>query len=181
MKSRAMLAALALAALACGDPATNDDRGYTKAPLETPGLLVRGEDASGMGELGRPNLPRPDLPREDAAAEGSEAGDSEAQVALAPGVTREEFDQGRELFSGTGGCHACHGPDGGGSQLGPDLTDDQWLHLSGPDVDDLVDVIRAGVAQPVEHPAPMPAMGGASLNDEQLRAIAAYVASIGQS
>lgn len=180
MKSRTMIGALVLAALACGDPATEDDRGYTKAPLETPGLLVRGEEASGMDALSRPNLPRPDLPREEPEAEGADAAAGEDQVALAPGVTREQFDQGAELFSGAGGCHACHGPGGAGSQLGPDLTDDQWLHLSGPDVDELEEVIRTGVAQPVEHPAPMPAMGGANLNDEQLRAVAAYVASIGQ-
>lgn len=180
MKCRTMIGVLVVATLACGDPATNDDRGYTKAPLETPGLLVRGEYASGMEELGRPNLPRPDLPRQEAAAEAAAEGGDQDQVTLAPGVTQEEFDQGKEQFSGAGGCHACHGPNGEGSQLGPDLTDDQWLHLPGPDVDALIDVIRTGVAQPVEHSAPMPAMGGASLNEEQLRAIAAYVASIGQ-
>lgn len=180
MKSRRMIGALALAVLACGDPATEDNRGYTKAPLETPGLLVRGEDASGMEGLSRPNLPRPDLPREESAADDSDTGAAGDQAVLAPGVTREDFDEGEELYSGQGGCHACHGPAGGGSQLGPDLTDDQWLHVSGPDVEELVDVIRTGVAQPVEHPAPMPPMGGASLTEEQVRAVAAYVASIGQ-
>lgn len=180
MKSRMVIVALALAALACGDPATEDDRGYTKAPLETPGLLVRGEDVSGMRSLSRTNLPRPDLPREETAAEEPDEAAAGDQVALAPGVTREQFDQGKELFSGAAGCHACHGASGGGSQLGPDLTDDQWLHLSDPGVDELVELIRTGVAEPVEHPAPMPPMGGASLSEEQLRSVAGYVASISQ-
>lgn len=179
MKSRTMIVTVALVAVACGDPATSDDRGYTKAPLENPGLLVGGEDISAMSGLGRPNLPRPDLPREEREAEGAAEG-AEEQVVLAPGVTREEFDQGKELFAGVGGCHACHGSNGGGSQLGPDLTDDQWLHLSGPELDALADVIRTGVSEPVEHPAPMPPMGGATLTEEQLRAVVAYVASIGQ-
>ena len=75
---------------------------------------------------------------------------------------------------------ACHGPNGGGTQLGPNLTDDQWLHIPGPEVDALVGVITAGVAQPKEHPGPMPPMGGASLTEEQVRAIAGYIASLGQ-
>lgn len=40
---------------ACGDPDTNDDRGYTKAPLENPGWLIEGEPESRMAELGEPD------------------------------------------------------------------------------------------------------------------------------
>jgi mono/diheme cytochrome c family protein len=64
--------------------------------------------------------------------------------------------------------------------LGPDLTDGEWLHVSGPDLGELADVIRNGVPQPQEYPGPMPPMGGASLNAEQIEALAAYVASISQ-
>ena len=39
---------------ACGDPDTNDPRGYTKAPLETPGWTVEGEEPTAMAELGDP-------------------------------------------------------------------------------------------------------------------------------
>jgi hypothetical protein len=42
---------------ACGDIATRDDRGYTKAPLETPGLRIGAEEPSPMRELGDPILP----------------------------------------------------------------------------------------------------------------------------
>jgi hypothetical protein len=40
----------------CGDPQTGDDRGYTKAPLEEPGLVIEGEAASPMEALGEPDL-----------------------------------------------------------------------------------------------------------------------------
>ena len=42
---------------ACGDPPTNDRRGYTKAPLEKAGAFVRGEERSDVARFGRPNLP----------------------------------------------------------------------------------------------------------------------------
>ncbi|HKJ93574.1 MAG TPA: hypothetical protein VJ957_10410 [Longimicrobiales bacterium] len=45
----------------CGDPPTPDPRGYTKAPLEEPGLTVKGEQPSPMAALGKPNLPNPPL------------------------------------------------------------------------------------------------------------------------
>jgi hypothetical protein len=41
----------------CGDPETNDHRGYTKAPLERPAVLIRGEEPSAMRAFGRPRLP----------------------------------------------------------------------------------------------------------------------------
>lgn len=180
MNSRMMVAALAACALACGDPDTTDRRGYTKAPLETPGLLIKGEDVSPMAALGRPNLPRADLPRDDTRdADGDPAGTA-AEVDLAPGVTQEQFEAGRDLYAGRAACQACHGPNGTGSALGPDLTDGQWLHIAGSGLDELAEVIRTGVQQPQEHPGPMPPMGGASLTDEELQALAAYVASISQ-
>lgn len=109
------------------------------------------------------------------AAEGQQQ-----QVTLAAGVTQEQFDQGRQLFTGQGGCQACHGPNAQGTQLAPDLTDSEWINISGPQVQEIVDLIRTGVPQPKEHPAPMPPMGGANLTDEQVQALAGYVASIGQ-
>ena len=39
----------------CGDPKTNDKRGYTKAPLEHAGWVVKGEEAGAMRKLGHPN------------------------------------------------------------------------------------------------------------------------------
>ena len=39
--------------------------------------------------------------------------------------------------------------------------------------------MRTGVPQPKQHPAPMPAMGGANLSDDQIRQVSAYVWSLG--
>ncbi|HUG41792.1 MAG TPA: c-type cytochrome [Longimicrobiales bacterium] len=178
MKRTLAVGALLVALAACGDPATNDRRGYTKAPLENPGLLIGGEDATEMARLNRPNLPRPPREIELPTAGGGEADEEARPASLAPGVTQAQFDQGRQLFSGQGGCQACHGPGGGGTQLGPDLTDGAWLNVAGPDLQELARVIQTGVPQPMEYPAPMPPMGGADLNPEQVQALAAYVASL---
>lgn len=186
MRPRAWMVALALGALACGDADPDADRGYTKAPLENPGLLVASEDASPMVALGGPDLlgsedpAGADFARPRASAQEAGGGEAEQEVPLAPGVTQEQFDEGRRLFSGQAGCQACHGPNAGGSQLGPDLTDAEWLHISGPKVDELARVITTGVAQPQQYPAPMPAMGGASLSEQQVRSLAGYLASLSQ-
>jgi hypothetical protein len=74
--NRAMVAgALLLALTACGDPETEDRRGYTKAPLESAGLLIRGEEPTIMGEMNETIRPRPPLhietESERAGADGS--------------------------------------------------------------------------------------------------------------
>lgn len=178
-----LLGVLVLMLVSCGDPATGDERGYTKAPLENPGLLVSGEPESPMNvdETPAPGLTGRDPAaletQADAGSSGSQESSSE-QVTLADGVTQAAYDQGNELFHGAGGCTACHGQNATGSQLAPDLTDDTWLHVSGPDVDEIAQVIQNGVPQPVEHPAPMPPMGGANLTSDQVHALASYVASL---
>ena len=177
-----VLSVMVLALVACGDPATEDrGRGYTKAPLETPGLLVQGEPATPVKvavdlEPGLTATPPATEPAR--AAGGQEEASTESQADLAAGVTQEQYEQGERLFGGTGGCMACHGPNGSGSQLGPALNDAEWLNLDDPSVSEIADLIRTGVAEPVEYPAPMPAMGGASLSEEQVEAVAGYVASI---
>lgn len=48
-------ALLAAGAGACGDPESNDQREfYTKAPLEDPGLFVRGEPTTELSGIGEP-------------------------------------------------------------------------------------------------------------------------------
>ncbi|MFO7894614.1 MAG: cytochrome c [Longimicrobiales bacterium] len=183
-----LLGAMLLVLAACGDPATEDSRAYTKAPLEKPGLLVAGEPESAMGVdvTLEPGL-KGSLPAEVERARGAggsgggEESASAGDVALAPGVTRAEYDRGEELFGGAGGCMACHGPNGTGSTLAPSLTDEEWLHITEPDVDAVAAVIRDGVADPQQYPAPMPPMGGASLSEDEVRALAAYVASIARN
>jgi hypothetical protein len=47
------------AVTACGDPDTDDRRGYTKAPLERPFVLIDGQERTAMDELGEPNRVEP--------------------------------------------------------------------------------------------------------------------------
>lgn len=62
---RQILVAVAVLVVgACGDPGFDPDRGYVKAPLETPGLVVEGEAVSDMTALGEPIRPRPRDPSE---------------------------------------------------------------------------------------------------------------------
>ena len=49
--------ALIITAAACGDPPTSDTRGYTKAPLERPALMVGAEEAGPMRQFGEPQRP----------------------------------------------------------------------------------------------------------------------------
>lgn len=104
-----------------------------------------------------------------------------APAAPAPGAAADIVAMGEQVYNGPGICFSCHGPAGQGSPLGPDLTDDNWLWIENPQENlqaKLVTQIRTGVAQPKEYPAPMPPMGGANLTEEQLQAVAAYVASL---
>ena len=84
---------------------------------------------------------------------------------------------GKTIFLGKGTCSACHGVEGKGTMLAPDLTDDAWLNIDGS-VAQIERVVKEGVAQPKEHPAPMPPMGGAQLTDPEIQAVAAYVKSL---
>ena len=100
-----------------------------------------------------------------------------ASAESCPDIDQALVDRGREVFNGSGGCTACHGADATGGTLAPDLTDDQWLNVDGS-YSDVLAVIRDGVAQPTQYPAPMPPEGGATLSDAQLCATAAYVYSL---
>jgi mono/diheme cytochrome c family protein len=97
---------------------------------------------------------------------------------LPDGVTQEMVTQGQALFTGTGGCLACHGADATGTPLAPNLTDTTWLNVPTGTYDEIVNLIMTGVPQPKEAPAPMMAKGGSTITDEQVRQVAAYVYSI---
>jgi mono/diheme cytochrome c family protein len=85
-------------------------------------------------------------------------------------------DPGKAIFEGRGACFTCHGRNGKGTPLGPDLTDATWLNFDAPpDQAAMEALVREGVAKPVRHPAPMPPMGGARLTDDEVRQVAAYV------
>lgn len=96
-----------------------------------------------------------------------------------PGAVRQDASPGRAVFQGKGNCFTCHGQDGRGSPLGPDLTDDEWVNSEGrPSPDQVETLLRMGVPHPVQHPAPMPPMGGGRLTDEEVRQLVEYVLSL---
>jgi mono/diheme cytochrome c family protein len=97
---------------------------------------------------------------------------------LPEGVTPEQVAQGRLIFRGKGGCYSCHGKNGGGTFFAPALNDDRRIHLTNASYEEIIARIRAGVPQPKEHRVPMPPLGGAALDDSELRAVAAFVFSI---
>jgi mono/diheme cytochrome c family protein len=87
---------------------------------------------------------------------------------------------GDSIFHGQAGggtCYACHGQDGKGTGVGPNLTDGEWLNTDGS-LEGIMKTIQTGVPKPKKAPAPMPPMGGASLTADQVRAVATYEYSL---
>lgn len=171
------IAFLALALAACGDPETGDHRGYTKAPLEHPSVVIRGEEPGDMSRYGEPNRVTAEeiqLPEQPAPAA---AEPQRRAVQLPDGVTEDMVTQGEQIYGGPGNCFACHGPNGAGTPLAPAVNDPNWLHIDGS-FDAIAGIITAGVPTPQQHPAPMPARGGSQITDEQVRQVAAYLFSI---
>lgn len=173
--------ALIAAAMGCGDPQTSDTRGYTKAPLEHPTVLIDGEEPTAMAMLRDPlttpvrEVPLPPAPDTAAAAESAVA--DATPVALPEGVTAAMVAAGEQVFTSAGFCFTCHGQTGGGSPLAPALNDSEWLHIDGA-YEEIVSTVQTGVPEPLQFPAPMLPMGGAQLSEEQIRSVAAYVYSI---
>jgi glucose/arabinose dehydrogenase/cytochrome c5 len=103
--------------------------------------------------------------------------DAGAALPVPPGATKEIVALGSRVYHGEVGgasCTGCHGADGTGTPLGPNLTDTEWLWSDGS-VAGIASTIVHGVMQPKQYRAPMPPMGGTPLTDEQVRALAAYV------
>jgi len=127
------------------------------------------ESDPGNGEGRGDDAPQPEEDR--AVAPGEEPGDPP------PDPTPEMVAAGEEVFQGAGACLSCHGEGGTGSAIGPDLTDDAWLHADGS-YGSILDVIMNGVSDPKESQVPMLPRGGTQISDEQVRAVAAYVWSL---
>ena len=180
---RKILMAVALVSVgACGDNDTNDHRGYTKAPLEEPTVLIRAEEASPMAALGDPIYPEAPMieaeeEQEDNVPGAGEEVLEERATVVPEGATQGDVDEGTRIFSTTGNCFTCHGQNGTGGPLAPALNDSEWLNIDGSFAS-IQQVVKAGVPQPKQHPAPMPPMGGAQLTDAQVKQVAAYVYSI---
>jgi mono/diheme cytochrome c family protein len=82
--------------------------------------------------------------------------------------------KGDTLFHGPGNCYACHGIKGEGT-VGPSLIDAEWIHSKGS-YDEIVAQIMLGVSKEASKSGiVMPPKGGATLSDDDVKAIAAYV------
>lgn len=127
-------------------------------------------------------------PADSPATGGADAGDASGGeggaaggAAAGGGGSQQLIALGDSVFHGQAGggtCYACHGQDGTGSGVGPNLTDNEWLNTDGT-LEGITKVVQNGVPQPKKAPAPMPPMGGASLSPDQVKAVATYVHSLG--
>jgi mono/diheme cytochrome c family protein len=101
-------------------------------------------------------------------------------AARAAGITPAKVALGDSIFNGLaagGTCAGCHGANGGGSSLAPDLTSRNYLWGDGS-YSSILGIIRQGVQKPKQHAEPMPPMGGAQLTPAQLAAVTSYVWSL---
>lgn len=101
--------------------------------------------------------------------------------AMPAGVTPASIAMGDSIFA-SGACQRCHGVKGVGAQNGPSLVAGAWLHSTGK-YEELVTTITNGVPRTAlkdqTRRFPMNPRGGPmNLNDDQVKAVAAYVYSI---
>jgi glucose/arabinose dehydrogenase/mono/diheme cytochrome c family protein len=134
-----------------GDPAGRAPQGVPCPSVAAPaGKMVR---SSAQPESDTENLPVPE------------------------GSTADMIALGVRIYHGQVGgasCTGCHGANGTGSTLGPDLTKKEWMWSDGS-LAGILKVINEGVPQPKKFRSPMPPQGGAQLSDTQASALAAYV------
>jgi cbb3-type cytochrome c oxidase subunit III len=115
----------------------------------------------------------------DAVTVRAGAGPAAAQEKAAPaGVTPALVAKGDTIFHKTGLCYACHGSNAEGA-VGPNLTDAEWLHGDGS-YDMILATVTSGVpAEKTKKGTAMPPKGGSAISDEDVKAVAAYVYSLG--
>jgi cbb3-type cytochrome c oxidase subunit III len=100
----------------------------------------------------------------------------EAQ-AVPEGATQSMVDRGKEIFTKQGLCYACHGQEGKGL-VGPNLTDATWIHGKGT-YEEIIGIVTKGITkEEAKGGVPMPAKGGSSISDDDVKAVAAYVYSL---
>src|SRR5271156_2642512 len=138
--------------------------------------------AADRGAMGTPcpsaSAPAGDIVEASAKPpEGTNVDAGAASPPLPEGATREMVALGDRIYHGQVGgaaCTGCHGANGTGSVLGPNLTKKSWLWSDGSFAG-ILKVITDGVPQPKRFRSPMPPMGGAELTADQASALAAYV------
>jgi cytochrome c oxidase cbb3-type subunit III len=79
------------------------------------------------------------------------------------------IEKGKTVFN-SNPCGSCHRSDGGGNTIGPNLTDEFWIH--GGDVKNIFKTIKDGAVE-----KGMPAWGKA-MSPQDVRAVAFYILSL---
>lgn len=135
------------------------------------------------GSTAGPPCPDPSTPPgaiATASAQPPEGTHPDAEAADLPvpeGATHAMVELGDRIYHGQvagAACVGCHGPDAGGTPLGPPLTAHAWLWSNGSYAG-ITRTIADGVSEPKQYRSPMPAKGGAQLDANQVSAVAAYV------
>jgi cytochrome c oxidase cbb3-type subunit 3 len=81
----------------------------------------------------------------------------------------ETISKGKSVFTGNN-CASCHRVDGGGNTIGPNLTDDYWLH--GGEIKNIFGTIKNGVVE-----KGMPAWGKV-MSAQEVRDVTFYIMSL---
>ena len=165
MGKREWMGLVVAATLACAGDRGNEGTQTGADTGAAPGVTTPGSTTPGASG------PTATAPTPPGGATGPGA------ASLPPGVTPELIASGKTVFESTAPCYTCHGMDGSGSALAPNLRDTTWVHSDGS-LQGIENTVRSGVLQPKQFPSPMPPMGGAQLSNEQVRAVAAYVYSL---
>ncbi|NHE56150.1 cbb3-type cytochrome c oxidase N-terminal domain-containing protein [Cyclobacterium plantarum] len=82
-------------------------------------------------------------------------------------ATTSSIEAGAELYAGN--CSACHAMDGGGG-VGPNLTDEYWIH--GGDIKDIFSVVKYGVVEKGMIP------WQDQLSPEQMQQVSSYILTL---
>lgn len=97
---------------------------------------------------------------------------------MPPDVSDSLIQRGSVVFRGSARCDVCHGAEAGGTEDGPDLTDDKWLRGGGTFEEILERVLHGMPRRDSKTGKPMPMRGWEPVSDEDARAVAAYVWSL---
>lgn len=79
------------------------------------------------------------------------------------------LEEGKQIYKEMN-CFACHGMNGEGNAIGPNMTDEYWLH--GCKIQDVVNIIKNGV--PAKGMTPFKGQ----LSDEKILKVSSYVLSM---
>ncbi len=132
------------------------------------------ETQTGAEMPARGGLPLDDVDVQAVAAWVWALSHPQATDSLPHGTNLEMVRRGETVFHADGGCVRCHGADATGD-LGPDLTDNDWLQAKGSYLA-IVNQVLTGVSEESSTTGiPMPPRGGGNLSDNEVHDVAAYV------